>query len=112
MVTFVLHNAGYTGATIKPVQSRRGKVIRAEPIVTLYERGKVFHVGQRGDLALLEEELTTWVPGHGDSPNRLDALVHAATDLARQMMPANVADPNRLLSGRRAPENRHLRVVG
>jgi hypothetical protein len=52
------------------------------------------------------------VPGHGDSPNRLDALVHAATDLARQMMPANVADPNRLLSGRRAPENRHLRVVG
>jgi phage terminase large subunit-like protein len=112
MVTFVLQNAGYTGASIKPVQSRRGKAIRAEPIVTLYEKGKVFHVGQRGDLALLEEELTTWVPGQGDSPNRLDALVHAATDLAKQLMPAHVADPQRLLSGRRVPENRHLRVVG
>jgi phage terminase large subunit-like protein len=112
MVTYVLQNAGYSGANIKPVQSRRGKAIRAEPIVALYEKNRVFHVGKRGDLSILEEELTTWVPGDGDSPNRLDALVHAATTLAQQAMPAQVADPNKLLSGRRAPENRHLRVVG
>ena len=111
MVRYVLENAGYGGAAIRGVTSRRGKAIRAEPIVALYEKGRVFHVGARGDLALLEEELTTWVPGEGDSPNRLDALVHAATALARQAMPAQVADPNTLLAGRRAPTNRHLRVV-
>jgi phage terminase large subunit-like protein len=111
MVRYVLENAGYTGGLIKPVQSRRGKAIRAEPIVALYEKNRVFHVGRRGDLGLLEEELTTWVPGQGDSPNRLDALVHAATNLAKHAMPANVADPNTLLSGRRAPAERHLRVV-
>lgn len=112
MVTFVLENSGFTGANIKGVQSRRGKAIRAEPIVALYEKGRVFHVGRRGDLGTLEEELTTWVPGEGESPNRLDALVHACTNLAHHAMPASVADPNKLLADRRAPTNRHLRVVG
>ena len=111
MVTFVLENAGYGGARIKPVESRRGKEIRAEPIVALYEKGRVFHVGKRGDLSELEDEMTTWVPGVGDSPNRVDALVHACTHLAKRIMPASVADPNTLLRGRRAPEQRHLRVV-
>lgn len=96
MVTFVLENAGYSGARIKPVQSRRGKVIRAEPIVALYEKQRVFHVGKRGALSGLEEELTTWVPGSGDSPNRLDALVHGITELARVSLPATIASPNQL----------------
>jgi phage terminase large subunit-like protein len=109
MVRYVLENAGYTGAHIKPVQSRRGKQIRAEPIVALYEKKRVFHVGRRGDLSVLEDELTTWVPGEGDSPNRLDALVHACTELAKHAMPAAVADPTTLLSGRTV---RHLRVIG
>jgi phage terminase large subunit-like protein len=111
MVKYVLETAGYTGARIKGVESRRGKAIRAEPIVALYEKGKVFHVGRRGDLATLEDELTTWVPGEGASPNRLDALVHAATELARHAMPANIADPNKLLTGQRAPTNRYLRSI-
>lgn len=105
MVKFVLENAGYSGARIIPVQSRRGKAIRAEPIVALYEKKRVFHVGQRGDLAALEDELTTWVPGEGDSPNRLDALVHGATELAKHVMPASISDPMKLLRGR------HLRAV-
>jgi len=111
MVRFVLENAGHKGARIIPVQSRRGKAIRAEPIVALYEKGRVFHVGQRGDLAALEDELTSWVPGESDSPNRLDALVHGATELAKRVMPASISDPNLLLRGRQAPTNRHLRVV-
>jgi phage terminase large subunit-like protein len=109
MVKYVLENAGYTGAYIKPVQSRRGKQIRAEPIVALYEKKRVYHVGRRGDLSILEDELTTWVSGEGESPNRLDALVHACTELAKHAMPASVADPTTLLSGRSV---RHLRVVG
>jgi len=110
MVTFVLENSGYKGARIKPVQSRRGKELRAEPIVALYEKHRVFHVGERGDLAALEEELTTWVPGVGQSPNRVDALVHAATDLAGGMMPAEIATPTQIK--RRTTVPRHLRSVG
>lgn len=111
MVRFTLENAGYTGARIIPVESRRGKAIRAEPIVALYEKKRVLHVGQRGDLAKLEDELTTWVPGEGDSPNRLDALVHGITELAKHVMPASVSDPNKLLRGMQAPVSRHLRAV-
>lgn len=104
MVRFTLENSGYSGARIIPVDSRRGKHIRAEPIVALYEKKRVFHVGKNGQLSDLEDELTTWVPGGREaSPNRLDALVHAATELAKNILPAQVADPNKVL--------RHLRAV-
>lgn len=57
----------------------RSKQVRAEPAVALYEQGKMFHVG---DLAELELEQTTWVPSSGQpSPNRIDGLVWAMTDL-------------------------------
>ena len=97
-------------ARIKLVTSRRGKQIRAEPVVALYEKAKILHVGKRGDLAGLEEEQTTWVPGEGDSPNRVDALVHGVVELAKTAMPTTVSDPNTLLRGRRT-DNRHLRAV-
>jgi len=59
------------------VHASRGKAIRAEPIAALYEQGKVHHVGT---FAALEDELTSWVPGMA-SPNRMDALVWALTEL-------------------------------
>lgn len=65
------------------VTSRRGKDIRAEPIVAVYEKKRVWHVGKRGTFEKLEDEQTTWVPGEGSSPNRIDALVHGATNLLR-----------------------------
>lgn len=111
MVTFVLENAGFSGARIIGVNSRRGKAIRAEPIVALYEKKRVFHVGKRGDLSDIEDELTSWVPGEGDSPNRLDALVHGATELAKNVMPAIISDPNKLLRDRQIQQPRHLRAV-
>lgn len=80
-------------ARLIPVTSRRGKDIRAEPIVALYEKVKVYHVGQRGDLEKLEDEMTTWVPHESASPNRVDALVHGATELGKNVMPAAVASP-------------------
>ncbi len=61
------------------VDSRRGKVIRAEPVVGLYERGQVHHVAV---LSELEDQITTWVPGNR-SPDRLDALVHGLTELSK-----------------------------
>jgi phage terminase large subunit-like protein len=67
---------------VKLVSASRGKAVRAEPIAALYEQGKVHHVGS---FPQLEDELTTWAPfdaAQKDSPNRLDALVWALTDLA------------------------------
>ena len=73
-----LRAAGFKGKVIK-VHASRGKVIRAEPIVGLYEQGKVHHVGS---LAMLESQMTQWSPIEDDSPDRVDALVWAMTELS------------------------------
>lgn len=62
----------------KMVWASRGKETRAEPISVLYEQKKVHHVGI---LPKLETEMTTWVPGEGRSPNRVDSLVWGITEL-------------------------------
>lgn len=63
----------------KAVHASRGKQTRAEPISALYEQKKVHHVGQ---FAKLEDQMTTWVPALSKkSPDRVDALVWALTDL-------------------------------
>jgi hypothetical protein len=65
----------------KDVVASRGKQQRAEPVAALYEQGMVSHHGM---LAALENELCTWVPGSSHSPNRLDSLVWAMTELMLQ----------------------------
>lgn len=64
---------------IKKVRATRGKLVRAEPISALYEEGKVHHVGV---FDKLESEQCVYT-GDGDSPDRLDALVWALTDLSQ-----------------------------
>lgn len=62
------------------VRASRGKETRAEPVAALYARERVAHVGR---FVELEQELTEWDPaGGGPSPNRLDALVWGAYELA------------------------------
>jgi phage terminase large subunit-like protein len=61
----------------RAVHASRGKLIRAEPIAALYEQGKVHHVGT---FPQLEDQMTEWVPGE-KSPDRMDALVWAITEL-------------------------------
>jgi phage terminase large subunit-like protein len=77
LVTQVLKGARIK-LPIKPVHASRGKLTRAEPIVAAYERGEVHHAGL---FASLEDECCTWVPGVGTSPDRVDALVWALTEL-------------------------------
>lgn len=109
------------------VNASRGKQLRAEPVVMLYEQGRIHHVGI---LPLLEHQMTTWVPkepadkdaedaeGEGElvteagssegesegdedeqmpssfSPDRVDALVFAMTDLMLgNEGPASVSRP-------------------
>jgi phage terminase large subunit-like protein len=67
-----------SGVPYRAVRATRGKAVRAEPIVALYEQGRVHHIGSFGDL---ESEQTTWTPESTWSPNRLDALVWALTEL-------------------------------
>lgn len=76
MVTHVIRTVDPT-VPVKPVTATRGKQLRAEPIAALYEQGRVHHVGTLVDL---EDQMTSWMPGMA-SPDRLDALVWALTDL-------------------------------
>jgi phage terminase large subunit-like protein len=59
------------------VHASRGKLTRAEPVAAFYEKGQGHHVGA---FPLLEDEMCQWEPG-ADSPNRMDALVWAGTEL-------------------------------
>lgn len=74
---------------VKLVHASRGKQTRAEPIAAFYEQGKIHHFGFFGDL---EDQLCTWVPGD-DSPDRLDALVWALTELMIGKQPARRVKP-------------------
>lgn len=94
MVESVLRSES-TRPKFKLVHASRGKHVRAEPVVSLYEKKRVFHVGL---LSSLETQQCSWVPpgqveidkdgiespipASDYSPDAVDALVWAITDLA------------------------------
>jgi phage terminase large subunit-like protein len=69
-------------AAVKLVTASRGKSVRAEPIAALYEQGKVTHARGLDQLEnqMMHMTLTGYVGEK--SPDRVDALVWALTDLA------------------------------
>jgi len=78
MVEDVIHTRDHR-VPFKMVHASRGKRVRAEPISSLYQQGKVHHVGVFADL---ETQLCAWTGADGEpSPDRLDALVWAMTEL-------------------------------
>lgn len=63
----------------KAVRASRGKLTRAEPVAALYEQRRVFHVGGYPEL---EDQMCMYTPdGYDGSPDRVDALVWAMTEL-------------------------------
>jgi predicted phage terminase large subunit-like protein len=76
-IRMVDHGVPFTG-----VHASRGKVIRAEPVSALYEKGLVHHVGM---FPQLEDQMTSFVVDFdrsvNGSPDRVDALVWALTEL-------------------------------
>ena len=78
MVVSVIHQVD-RGAPVKKVHATRNKKTRAEPISALYEQGKVHHVG---GFPQLEDQMVLWTPDTRQSPDRLDALVWALTELS------------------------------
>jgi phage terminase large subunit-like protein len=82
--------ASYAHLPFKAVRALRGKALRAEPVAALYERGLVHHVGF---FAPLEDEMSSFVPGADyaqKSPDRMDALVWAITELMLGAAPPRV----------------------
>lgn len=72
----------------RKVTATRGKYVRAEPIAALYEQGRVSHVGTFPEL---EDQMIAFTPEAAsdrkpnESPDRVDALVWAFTDLFASM---------------------------
>jgi len=77
MVESVLRSQN-TNARIKLVNATKGKYVRAEPIYSLYEQNKIYHIGQ---FPILENQMITFDPDKGKSPDRVDAMVWAFTEL-------------------------------
>jgi hypothetical protein len=76
MVELTIHTVD-PSVRVKLIHASRGKATRAEPVSALYQQGRGHHLGS---FPALEDELCLWIPGDA-SPNRLDALVWAATEL-------------------------------
>lgn len=90
-----MHEAGERPSRsirVKTVTASRGKIMRAEPVSLLYEKGKVVH---RPGLDLLEAEMLNftrhWDRAKDGSPNRLDAMVWAISRLSGIVMDIAIA---------------------
>lgn len=75
----------YTMKTVNPflpiklIHANRGKILRAEPVAALYEQGKVKHINVFNEL---EHQMMTYTGNNNQqSPDRLDALVYAVSEL-------------------------------
>ena len=78
MVESVLKQAD-GNAPVRLVHASRGKITRAAPMAALYEAGRIHHVGL---FAELEDQMCHYDGRKGaKSPDRMDALVWALSDL-------------------------------
>jgi phage terminase large subunit-like protein len=74
---------------VKLVRATRGKYIRAEPVSSLYEQGRISHVGTFPEL---EDQMIAFTPESaadrrpGESPDRVDSVVWLWTDLFDDMV--------------------------
>ena len=71
------------------VRASRGKIVRAEPVAALYDQGRVHHIGT---FPQLEDQMTNFTSdidraATGYSPDRVDALVWAFSELLVEPMP-------------------------
>jgi phage terminase large subunit-like protein len=77
MVEDTLRTRDFAGHFIK-VTASRGKRVRAEPVAAMYEQHRIKH---RRPFVELEDQLCNFTPESVVSPDRLDALVWAFTEL-------------------------------
>ena len=89
LVEAVIHGID-PNVNFKELHASRGKYTRAEPVSSLYEQGRVYHV-RTANLAKLEAQMCNWVPT-SKSPDRMDALVWAITEAVLEALPAVFSD--------------------
>jgi hypothetical protein len=68
-----------TGVPVGQMAAEGSKTFRAKMVAPVYEAGHVSHVGHFPEL---EHQQVSWMEGQ-DSPDRMDAAVHAITELSR-----------------------------
>jgi hypothetical protein len=78
MVSEILRHAD-PSCEVELVHAGESKKLRAEPVAALAERGFIHHCGE---FLELEDQMLVWVPG-SESPDRLDAFVHACAALTK-----------------------------
>jgi phage terminase large subunit-like protein len=91
-------------ASFKAVRATRGKATRAEPVAALYEQARVHHLGA---FPALEDQLCAFASDfdrgrEGYSPDRLDALIWALTELMVASGDTGLLDYYRQLYAERA----------
>lgn len=76
-VATIVGAADHLGVSIpvRTVRASTGKQVRAQPVAALAAQGRWHHVGTFPEL---EDQLCTWTPELGWSPDRLDAMVWTA----------------------------------
>lgn len=77
MVSAVIKQVRNT-VPIREIRAHVGKKLRAEPVAAMYEQGRIHHIG---NFNKLEDQMTIWTPADTTSPDRLDAMVQAFSDL-------------------------------
>jgi phage terminase large subunit-like protein len=106
-----LEAAGYGERRLPPIElvpAVKSKLQRATPVRGFYQQHRVHHVTR---LATLEGQMTTWVPGESESPDRIDALVWAIMHLyANGPSRANVASPAQRERRGRRPNQPNTRM--
>ncbi|HUU96812.1 MAG TPA: ATP-binding protein [Phycisphaerae bacterium] len=95
----------------KAVTASRGKAVRFEPVGSLYEQGRLHHVGTFNEL---EDEVccftTDSYEGEG-SPNRADALVWAVHDLMLRQAQLSPEDVMAMMEGTKSNGNGSAHVA-
>lgn len=96
MVSHVIKSVDRS-APVKLVHASKGKFVRAEPISSLYEQGRVHHVGDSFDK--LEDQMCEFSVdnlrgGSNGSPDRVDALVWGLTEIFDKITSRRRKDPN------------------
>jgi len=69
--------------SLRLVHASKGKIPRAEPISALFEQNRAHLVG---GFDQLEDQLCTYEAGSPDSPDRLDAVVWAMSELTQRVV--------------------------
>lgn len=106
MVRFVIQAAD-RNVPVKVITASRGKVVRAEPVSTLYEKKKVFHAGHFNKL---EDQLcafsTMGYTAEG-SPDHADAAIWGLTEL---LLPQNPGGVNMIEYVKREAESQQVQA--